>query len=269
MRKKILCAVLLVFIINFCIISYANNNVTNNTSENTVTNLQTEHKELRNQIENANTELQNVQSELSDNLQKVQEIDAKIEMIQNQLDEINIKLGTLKKSISQNEKELKIAKSKYDNEKKLFEERIVAMYEAGDTEYLSVLLKSKGLSDFLSSYYLLEELAIHDTDIIDSLDKKKKAVEEIQSKLDMQKREMADIKQDQTDMSTEMENKKSIKENYILGLNEQEKEIQAKIDDYTQKFAKVNSEILSITSELDIDSEYIGGELAWPVPRIY
>ena len=60
--------------------------------------------------------------------------------------------------------------------------------------------------------------------------------------------------------------KKAIKENYMLNLSEQEKEIQAKIDEYTQKFAKVNSEILSITSELDIDSEYTGGELAWPVP---
>ena len=274
MRKKILCIVLIILICNFCLVSYANNNsVTNtinntvtNTTGNTITDLQEEHKELRNQIESANTELENVQSELSDNLQKVQEIDAKIEIAQTQLDEINIKLATLKKKIAENEKELKKAKVKYESEKKLFEERIVAMYEAGDTEYIDVLLQSNGLSDFLSSYYLLEELAIYDTDIIDGLEKKKKKVEEIQNNLDMQKREMSDLKKDQTEISTEMENEKSIKENYILNLSEQEKEIQSKIDEYTQKFAKVNAEILTLSTEFDLDTEYIGGELAWPVP---
>ena len=72
MRKLFLCIVLIILICNFCIISFADNNTISNTSGNTVTDLQDEHKELRNQIINANTELENVQNELSDNLQKVQ-----------------------------------------------------------------------------------------------------------------------------------------------------------------------------------------------------
>ena len=262
MRKKVLCIVLTILICDFCLFSYAEDNtVVNNT-----TSLQEQHKELKNQIESANGELQNVQSELSSNLQQVQEIDAKIEMTQNELDEININYDELKKSISKNEAELKKAKDKYEKEKELFEERLVAMYESGNTEYLDVLLQSNGISDFLSSYYLLEELAIYDTEIIDSLEKKKKAVEEIQETLDRQRKEMTDIKKNQLELSTSLQNTKAIREEYISELSDQEKEIQSRIDEYTQKFAQINSEILSLSSAQDISAEYIGGELAWPVP---
>ena len=193
MRKIISFIVLTILIYSFCFFSYADNNTfVNNTAS-----LQEQHKELKNQIESASSELKDVQEELSDNLQQVQEVDANIEVAQNELDEINIKYDILNKEILKNEAELKKAKESYEKEKGLFEERLVAMYEAGDTEYIDVLLQANGISDFLSSYYLLEELALYDTDIIDSLEKKKKAVEEIQETLNMQNKEMLDLQKNQ------------------------------------------------------------------------
>ncbi len=261
MRKIISFIVLTILIYSFCFFSYADNNTfVNNTAS-----LQEQHKELKNQIESASSELKDVQEELSDNLQQVQEVDANIEVAQNELDEINIKYDILNKEILKNEAELKKAKESYEKEKGLFEERLVAMYEAGDTEYIDVLLQANGISDFLSSYYLLEELALYDTDIIDSLEKKKKAVEEIQETLNMQNKEMLDLQKNQIELTNTLQDAKEKREGYISELTDQEKEIQEKIDEYTKQFAQINSEILSL-SYANIGDEYIGGELAWPVP---
>ena len=48
-------------------------------------------------------------------------------------------------------------------------------------------------------------------------------------------------------------------------MSDQEKSIQEKIDEYNTRFAEINAEILAIARD-GIDTQYIGGELAWPVP---
>ena len=62
-----------------------------------------------------------------------------------------------------------------------------------------------------------------------------------------------------------MQNTKTLRENFVNGLSEQEKELQAKIEEYTARYNEINSEILTLTGSL-ADTEYIGGVLAWPVP---
>ena len=51
---------------------------------------------------------------------------------------------------------------------------MVAIYMAGDTQYLDVLLKSSSLSDFISSYYLISQLTEIDEGLINDLETKKK-----------------------------------------------------------------------------------------------
>ena len=48
----------------------------------------------------------------------------------------------------------------------MLEERIVALYEAGDTTYLDILLSSESISDFISFYYLVSEIEQCDLDLI-------------------------------------------------------------------------------------------------------
>ena len=66
----------------------------------------------------------------------------------------------------------------------MFQQRLVATYEAGETQYLDILLKSKSLSDFLSSYYIITELAEIDNDLIEELESKKKTIDLSKQKLE-------------------------------------------------------------------------------------
>ena len=139
------------------------------------------------------------------------------------------------------------------------------MYESSDTEYLDVILSSKTISDFLSNYFFVTELATYDTELLEDMESKKNEIELSKNKLEKNKEQLSIIKQNQTKTAKILENTKIVRESFISKLSDQEKELQTKIDEYNTRFAEINSEILALAMQ-GIDTKYIGGELAWPVP---
>lgn len=255
--RKILCVVLAFLICSFSIIPCV--------QAEEVTDLQTQQEELQNQINDATGELEDVQDELSENLQQVQKLDEKIETSQAELDELNGKITQLQEQIDEVQEKLEVAEERYNRQKEILEVRLVAIYESSDTQYLDVILSSRSVSDFLSNYFLITELASYDTELLEDMKAQKDEIELAKNKLDSTQEEYATIKQNQTKTAKILENTKSVRENYIAKLSDQEKEIQAQIDEYNAQFAEVNKEILSLALQ-GIDTQYIGGELAWPIP---
>ena len=255
--RKILCVVLAFLISSFSIISYVR--------AEEMTDLQTEQEELKNQINEATGELGEVQEELSENLQQVQKLDEKIANSQSDLEELNAKIIELQASIDEVEGRLKRIEEKYNRQKEILEVRLVTMYETSDTQYLDVILSSRSVSDFLSNYFLITELANYDAQLLEEMKEKKDQIEIDKKKLDQAKEQYATTKQNQTKTAKILENTKIVRENYIEKLSEQEKEVQAKIDEYNIRFEEINREILELALQ-GIDSQYIGGEFAWPIP---
>lgn len=255
--RKILCGVLAFLICSFSIIS--------SVQAEEMTDLQTRQEELKNQINEASGELGEVQEDLSENLKQVQKLDERITNSQTELDELNTKIIELQNSIDEVEEKLKGAEERYNKQKEILEVRLVTMYETSDTQYLDVILSSRSVSDFLSNYFLITELANYDTELLEEMKIQKDEIELDKKKLDTTREQYATIKQNQTKTAKILENTKSVRENFIAKLSEQEKEIQAKIDEYNAQFEAVNKEILSLALE-GIDTQYIGGELAWPIP---
>ena len=259
MRKN-LCIVLILLICFVTTFTYAENE-----TENSTTDLQTQRDELQNQLSEANGELEEVQSNLSENLQQIEKLDEKISTAEQQLEEQESKITELKESISKIETELNTVTEKYEKQRKLFEQRLVATYEAGETQYLDILLKSKSLSDFLSSYYIITELAELDNDLISELEEKKDTIDLTKQKLENEKEELATIIENQTRVSRTLQNTKKMRESFIEKLSDEEKNLQAKIDEINAQYEEVNKQILALAQQ-GIDTAYIGGELAWPVP---
>lgn len=261
--RKVLCVLLALIICSFSIISYVYAEEITKDSESS--NLQTEQEKLQQQIQDANNELSDVQEELSKNLQQVQELDERINKSQSELDELNIKITKLQTSVDKIQEELKVAEEKYNKQKEVLEQRLVIMYESGDTQYLDVILSSRSVSDFLSNYFLITELTTYDTELLSEMKEKKDRIELSKKKLDNEKQQLATIKQNQMKTAKILENTRTVRENYISKLSDEEKDIQTKIDEYNTRFAEINAEILSIAME-GLDTQYIGGELEWPVP---
>ena len=259
MRKN-LCIVLILLICFVTTFTYAENETENNNN-----NLQTKRDELQNQLNETNGELNEVQSNLSENLQQIEKLDEKISSSEEQLEQQESKITELKESISQLETELNTITEKYDKQVELFKQRMVAIYIAGDTQYLDVLLNSSSLSDFISSYYIISQLTQIDEELINNLETKKKSMDLSMQKLENEKKELATIVENQTRTTRTLQNTKKMRENFIAKLSDEEKNLQEKIDEINQQYDIVNQQILALAQQ-GIDTAYIGGELEWPVP---
>ena len=258
MRKtnKFLCVILaFIIILSYLTTSYADE----------VSDLNEQHNMVEEQLKRSNEELNDVKNELSENLQQVQKIDEKIEESEKQEVELNLKVNKLKQQIAEIQEKLNVAEKKYEKQKKFLESRLITIYESGDTQYLDVVLKSRNMSDFLSNYFLITELATYDTELLEDLEAKKKVIDISKQKLENSKKELSDSLRMQTKISIILQNTKTMRENFISKLSEQEKQIQSQIDEYMLRYNAINSEILKLTGSLP-ESSYIGGVLAWPVP---
>ena len=177
--RKFLCGTLAFVICSFSIFSYVHaENETENTNNTAATDLEAQRNEIQNQMNEANEQLEGVQSDISENLQQVQKLDEKIANSQKELDEVNRKITELETSSKEIEEKLKVAEENYNKQKKLLDTYLVMVQESSDTQYLDVLLSSKSITDFLSNYFFITELASYEMDLLNDMQSKKEDIED-------------------------------------------------------------------------------------------
>ena len=145
------------------------------------------------------------------------------------MDDLETKINKLKSQIGDLEDKIKVDVENYNKQEAALNERLVAMYETGDTSYLDFLLSSSNLVDFISSYYLISQVVDYDTDLLEELNAHKEKIESEKNKLEESKKE---VESSQTTLLAKQQSLQVIKkekESYIAKLSEDEKETQAKI----------------------------------------
>lgn len=232
-----------------------------------LTDLQEQQTQVQANQDMATTQLQAVKEELTQNLQQVQELNNNIAQYEAEINNYNDQIVNLQNDISKTEEEIKKAEENYKNQKKLLDDRLITMYEAGTTEYLDVVLSSKTITEFLSNYYLLSILADSNVDFLDTIEKQKKIIEDQKKKLEEQKHQVNTSKEEKEKAAIILENTRVMKNTYTSQLTDQEKQIQSEIDAYQTQLNQLEAEIQAITANsLIINPNYIGGEMLWPVP---
>lgn len=211
-------------------------------------------KESNNQeITNAQSNLKEVQKEKSKTLGEVQELDSKITTYETKIEELEGKISSLNNDIESAEEQIKQAENEYKKNNELLTERLVLMYEDGNTSYLDFLLSSSGLTDFLSKYYMITELATYDTELLEQISNKKQQIEEQKEKLETNKNELATSKNEIAKTEIELKSAKTEKSKHVAELTGEEKEIQAKIDQLKEDNKKIDAEIAAAQARIQAE----------------
>lgn len=255
MKKRLIAALILVNILSYTSIAFAED----------ITNLIQQQNDLQNQKSEADNKLEIVQDELSENMQQVEKLSQAMSEYQTQIDEWSTKIDELKNSIDDIQKDLDIAQKDYDEQEKLLESRLVTMYEAGDTSFLDFILSSNNIVDFISNYYLMAELTTYDEDLLEKIEREKSQIEHNKQMLETQQSEYNTIKANYEKKKIILYNTKALKDEAASKLTEEEKSLSEQIDEYRNQILAVEAEIAQVT-KANIDTQYIGGEMAWPVP---
>lgn len=255
MKKSLIAISLVAIILFYNSITFADD----------ITDLINKQNELQNQKSEADSQLGIVQEELSTNMQQVENLSQSMSEYQIQIDEWGKQIDVLNDSISEIQDKLDVAQKDYDEQEKLLETRLVTMYEAGDTSFLDFILSSKNIVDFISNYYLMAELTNYDEDLLEKIEREKSQIEQNKKMLETKQNEYNTIKANYEKKKIILYNTKVLRDEAASKLTQEETELSAKIDEYRNQILTVEAEISKITTA-NLDTQYIGGEMAWPVP---
>ena len=233
--------------------------------ENTIEGLQNEQEEVQTNIEEKQERLEYLQSVLSETQAQLQEINEKIAEYEKEIANLGTQANDLENSIAEVTKQLEEAEARYEEQREAFETRLVALYEAGETTYLDVLLSSRSLTEFISTYYMIEEIAKCDNEQLQDIGMEKLAIQTAKEALETQRKQYKVAKDNKEKIAITLENTKIIRNNYINQLTEEELQIQAEIDQYYEAINEIEAEIIMLTTA-HIGTDYAGGAMAWPVP---
>ena len=120
--------------------------------------------EINSQIDEAKEKQKEIESKKSETMKQVESISSQIENYETQIDSLDSQISEANAKIKEQEQKLAQAEEDYKKQEELIKQRMVAIYVSGETSYLDVLLSSKSLTDFISSYYLVSELTKMDTE---------------------------------------------------------------------------------------------------------
>lgn len=213
----------------------------------------------------ATNQLTEIKGTMTDLNEEIADLNAQIDQYNQDISNLNIQLAQVAADITTAQAQLDAAQVKYDKQKALLEQRIVTMYEGGDTVYLDVLLTSKGIGDFISKYYYLSQMTKYDRDLLDSVQTEKQNYENQKVKLGNQQQQLKALSDNKQKTAVTLENTRKIRNSYLNQLSAEQKKTQDDIDQYEKDIADIDNQILQV-SMLSLDSDYAGGEMAWPVP---
>lgn len=257
MKKKLIIISVMIFIlfIILCTVVIATN----------IDDLGDQREELQSQIDETEEQIKNIQVNLTKALEELNELNNKISDYETNIREVETNLTDIYNAIIEVEEQLKHIEADFETQKSSLEKRLVAMYEAGETNYLDVLLKSKSLSDFISNYYLISEMAAYDNDLLDTIEREKTLIADIKANLEEKRTNLKTLKDTRERTLTALENTKIIKNEYAKKLSDEEKETQKKIDEFRAELDRIDREILAMSLQ-NMGEGYVGGEFAWPTP---
>ena len=255
MRKCIIILTIFVLISSICICVSAEDIKDLQEKSNTITESLTE----------SNNRLQAVQGQLSENMQQLQELDTQIAQSQEELNVIDTQVDDLLKQTDENETKLKNTQEQYDKIQELVDSRMLKLYATPKFQTLQILLEAKSITDFLSTYYAIQEVTKADRGLMETVKKQKAEIETTKKILAEKKQQIITSKQSQQKKKQVLANTKKMREYYISKLSTEEQELQSQIDEYNRQASEIEAEIklLALNS---ISKDYIGGTMIWPAP---
>ncbi len=205
--------------------------------------LEDDKKDVENKINEAKNELNNISDNKDEAETELQKLTNQVNEAQKQLNVLKAQIDELNASIDEKQNQIEEEEEEIERKDNLLKERMVALYEAGETSYLDVLFNSENLLDFLSSYSLIQQIVETDTALIEELEQKKLQLENDKADLEKSKSEVEEKEAEQKIKRAQLVALQEKKQSEINKLSEEEKQKQNELDEYNAKLNEIDNAI--------------------------
>lgn len=206
--------------------------------------------ELKGDLDDKNSEISakkeqidQKERELNSALSEVQSLQSQINDYEAEISELESQISTVQTQISEKESNIAIKQKEFEETQELFEKRLVAIYQAGDTSYLELMLSSQDLSDFISKYYLVSELATCDKNLIETIRQAKATLETEKTELETSKTELETNKATKEAKQNALAVAKKEKDSKAAKLSAEDKALKAELDDLEKESKAIEAAI--------------------------
>ena len=200
-------------------------------------------KDLQNKQSDNSEKIDEAKQEKNETQKQVDNLNNQISDYESQIGDLDLKITNLNTQIEDSQNKITQKQEDYKKEKELLEKRLVATYEAGETSYLDVLLSSESLTDFISTYYYVSEIAKNDLELMEKIKKEEEEIKTAKETLEISKKELSDSKSKKESMSVQLQTAKNEKSKYVAQLSKEEQDIQEEIDQLTRDNQKILNDI--------------------------
>lgn len=260
MIKKVVSIILICLILGVCSVRV----IAASVSE-----LQDKQEELKDKQEEVEAQRDDVTEEKESVMEEVVDLTSQIAEYEAEIEELNDKIDSLESSITNTEEEIQKLEKETKEKEELLLQRLVAMYESGQTTYLDALLGAESITAFISKYYMIEEIAEADQTVIDSIKEKQAETENKKQQLVKEKREVDESKEEVEQKNESLQRAKQEKQLKVDELAAKEDELQAQIDEFEAAIQDAQDEIdAAIAAANNSEGSYEGsfsGMFDWPV----
>lgn len=227
--------------------------------------------ELNDKINSAKDKLNEITENKDSAKDELETLTEKVATAQNELNQVTAQLEDLSNQLDEKEAQIEKEEKEIDAKNELLKQRMVALYEAGDTSFLDVIFNSENLLDFFTNYSTIQQIVKTDSDLIEELETKKQSLEKDKAELEEQKSQVESLKSEKEVKSSQLRVLQQTKKEEIEKLSEEEKKTQSEIDTYNAAMAKVNAELAAAAEKAKHQISSTGsnglkfdGSFVWP-----
>lgn len=199
--------------------------------------------QISNQIDEAEEKQKELEAKKSEAQKQVESISSQIDNYESQIDDLDSQIDDANSKIKEAEEKLTQNQEEYEKKQEIFKQRLVVIYESGETSYLDVLLSSSSLTDFISNYYLVSELTEMDAQLMENLQKQKEEIENSKKEIETSKQKLTEAKASKESVANSLKTAKNEKDKYVSQLSEEEKKLEQEIQELKQANTKIAKEI--------------------------
>ncbi len=220
------------------------------------------------QINSTNTEIAGLKTQMTTNLEQINRINIQISEYEAEIETTTISIESIQGILEEKQEELKEAEENYNKQKELLEKRLIAMYESSKTTYLDLLLGASDLTDFISKYYLVQEIAEYDKKAIKAVENAKKIVEVEENEISKKNETLESSKERLTLQKTSMEILIKDKVKLIEKLTEEEKQLEIRLAEYEEDKKQIEKELAELSKQNAIKASLTPSECGYISPLL-
>lgn len=196
-------------------------------------------------------------------LNEVRGIEQDAEQLQQDINELNDKIARLQSRIATLNKEIKTQQKELDKQTAILGDRLVVIYEQGETSYLEVLLGATDVKDLFTRMDMLSTIVGQDKQLIAQIESRKKDLDNKKADLDVQQRELESSKVQLVDKKARLAAQLKQKKTVLADVQEDKAKYAQALQELEQASAEAEAMILRLQGK----GGSIGtGKFIWPTP---